>query len=112
MFRVTDVAVRRGRERAGSECAVRGCPEPASEQRPYSESRERREEAPAHCMGTGRAAMFTSAHPSLVQYDTDESRVNLQAAVVFDESELPKLVHEKVHARACRTHHLGERFLR
>lgn len=56
--------------------------------------------------------MFTSAHHSFVQNDTEKSRVYLQAAVVLDESELSKLVHEKVHARACRTHHLGERFLR
>jgi hypothetical protein len=54
--------------------------------------------------------MFTSAHRSLVQNDTKKSRVHLQAAVVLDESELSKLVHEKVHAQACRTHHLGERF--
>jgi len=37
--------------------------------------------------------------------------VNLQAAVVLDEPELPKLVHEKVHARARRPDHLGECFL-
>ena len=32
--------------------------------------------------------MFTSAHDSLVQNDTEKSRVDLQAAVVLDESEL------------------------
>jgi hypothetical protein len=32
-------------------------------------------EAHAHCIGTGRAAMFTFAHHSLVQYDTEKSAV-------------------------------------
>ena len=33
----------------------------------------------------------------VVQHDTQESIVNLEAAVVVDEAEFPKLVHEKVH---------------
>jgi hypothetical protein len=38
--------------------------------------------------------------------------VNLQTAVVLDESELPKFVHEEVHARAGGAHDLGQDFLR
>jgi hypothetical protein len=49
---------------------------------------------------------------SVAQDHTQKRVVDLQAAVVLDESELPKLVHEEVHARTRRPHHLGERFLR
>ncbi len=42
--------------------------------------------------------MFTSAHPSLVQHDTEKRTVNLQPAAVLDESQLSELVHEKVDA--------------
>ena len=38
--------------------------------------------------------------------------MNLQAAVVVDEAELPKLVHEEVDTRAGRADHLGQELLR
>src|SRR6188474_3560350 len=63
-------------------------------------------------MWTGRGAMFSYEHPSIVQHHAEKSAVDLQAAVVLDEAELSELVHEKVHTRTGRAHHLGERFLR
>jgi hypothetical protein len=49
---------------------------------------------------------------SVAQDHTQKRVVDFQAAVVLDESELPKFVHEEVHARTRRPHHLGERLLR
>ena len=37
--------------------------------------------------------------------------VDLQFSSVFDIAELPEPVHEEADTRACRTDHLGERFL-
>jgi len=48
----------------------------------------------------------------LVQHHTQERSIDLQPAVVFDETELPELVHEKIDPRTRRTHHLRQRFLR
>ena len=41
------------------------------------------------------------------QHDAQERVVDPQAAVVVDEPELPKLVHEEVHPRPCRADHFG-----
>ena len=49
---------------------------------------------------------------SVAQHDAQERVVDLQAAVVVDEPELPKLVHEEVDTRARRADHLGQEFLR
>src|SRR4029079_14456631 len=48
---------------------------------------------------------------SIAQYDAEERIVDFQAAVVLDEAEFSKLVHEKIHARSRRSDHLGQRFL-
>jgi hypothetical protein len=48
---------------------------------------------------------------SIPHYDTQERVVDLQATVVLDEAQLPKLVHEEVHARAGGPNHLCQRFL-
>ena len=37
--------------------------------------------------------------------------MNLQATVVLDEAQLPKLVHEETHPGPCGPDHLGEGFL-
>ena len=66
---------------AGSECSVRRRQESASERRRYSESLRQWEAPPVHCIGTCRTAMFTSAHHSLVQNDTEKSRVDFQFPV-------------------------------
>jgi hypothetical protein len=52
------------------------------------------------------------ARPLVVQNDAEESRVDLEATVVFDEPQFPELVHEKVHARSCRPDHVRQCFLR
>lgn len=49
---------------------------------------------------------------SVAQHDTQERAVHFQGAVVVDEPELPKLVHEEVDARSCRADHLRQDFLR
>src|SRR5580700_833619 len=50
--------------------------------------------------------------PSVVNDDGEEGRVDLEAAVVFDEAKLLELVHEEVHAGPRRPDHFGERLLR
>src|ERR1700676_5395249 len=51
-------------------------------------------------------------HWSVVYDDGEEGRIDLEAAVIFDEAKLLELVHEGVHAGPRRPHHLGECFLR
>jgi hypothetical protein len=46
-----------------------------------------------------------------VEDDIEEGAVNLQAAVVFNEAELPKLVHEETDPGPRRPDHLGQGFL-
>jgi len=48
----------------------------------------------------------------VVQDNGQEGAIDLDVAVVFDESEVAELVHEEVDAGAGRADHLGERFLR
>ena len=47
-----------------------------------------------------------------MQDDGQERSVNLKTAVVFDETELPEFVHEKLIRGARRADHLRQRFLR
>jgi hypothetical protein len=37
--------------------------------------------------------------------------VNLNLAIVVDQAELPKFVHEEIHAGPCRSDHSGKRLL-
>jgi hypothetical protein len=50
--------------------------------------------------------------PLLVQDNTQERSIDLKAAVVLDESQLPEFVHEEVNPWACCADHLRQRFLR
>jgi hypothetical protein len=62
-----------------------------------------------------RARSATPPHHfrrSVAQHDGQERGVNLQAAVVVNEPELPKRIHEEVDTRARRPDHLGQDFLR
>jgi hypothetical protein len=52
-------------------------------------------------------AAVRSCGASVAQHDTQERIVHFQGAVVVDEPELPKLVHEEVHSRTCRADHFG-----
>src|SRR5690606_21011636 len=49
---------------------------------------------------------------SVVEHEAQQRALDLDAAVVFDESQLAELVHEKIHTRTRRAHHLGKRLLR
>src|SRR5437899_11429758 len=49
--------------------------------------------------------------PVVVEDDTHEVAVNVQAAIVVNEAQLPQLVHEETHPRPCCPDHFGQRFL-
>ena len=49
---------------------------------------------------------------SVAQHNAQQRVVHLEIAVVVDEPELPKLVHEEVDPRACRADHFGQHLLR
>jgi hypothetical protein len=59
----------------------------------------------------GRVQPQCDSRRSVAQHDTEKGVVDLQPAVVLDEPELPKLVHEEVHTRARGPNHLGQCFL-
>jgi len=46
-----------------------------------------------------------------VQDDTEKGTVNLQSAVVVDETQLPELIHKRADTRTGCSDHLGQRFL-
>src|ERR1700728_5046367 len=48
---------------------------------------------------------------SFIQNEVQEGLLNLHLAVVFDQAQLPKLVHEKIHATPGRADDLSERLL-
>ena len=47
---------------------------------------------------------------SIVQNDVEQRPMNLDAAVVFDEAEFAKAVHEEADARPGRSNHLCQSF--
>ena len=65
------------------------------------------------CSGSppNRRARPAAGALEIVQDDAQQGAVDLQAAVVVDEAQLPKLVHEGVDARAGRADDLGQRLL-
>src|SRR6185503_19216324 len=68
------------------------------------------------CLSRSRAASPTvspsiSAGDLPMQEDIEEGAVNVQAAVVLDEAELPELVHESADPRPGGADHLGQHFL-
>jgi len=48
----------------------------------------------------------------VVQDNAEKGIVNFDFAVVFDKTELPEFVHEKIHTGACRANHFRKRLLR
>jgi hypothetical protein len=51
-------------------------------------------------------------HPRLVVKDHGEKRaMDLQTVIVPNKTKIPELVHEKIHSRTSRTHHLRQRGL-
>jgi hypothetical protein len=67
--------------------------------------------APPHQLSAFQERASAPYERSIPQYDAEERIVDFQAAVVLDEAEFSKLVHEEIHARARRADHLGQRFL-
>src|ERR1700733_16183510 len=47
----------------------------------------------------------------LVQDDTEKGTVNLQSAVVVNETQFPELIHKRADTRTGCSDHLGQRFL-
>ena len=45
---------------------------------------------------------------SFIENKVQEGLLNFELAVVFDQAQPPKFVHEKIHARSCRANHLSE----
>src|SRR5260370_5114723 len=60
----------------------------------------------------GTLPLCKSASWLLVQDNPQEGIVDVDLAVVFDEAQLPELVHEKIDPWACRADHLRQHFLR
>src|SRR5439155_14194704 len=63
-------------------------------------------------LGTTARRRSAIGRRGVVQHDTQERVVNLEAVVVVDEAELPELVHEEIHARSRRPDHFREDLLR
>ena len=61
----------------------------------------------------GRTATtdYLYGRPLVVEDDIQEGAMHLQAAVVVDEAQLPKLVHEQTHPGSRRPDHFGQGFL-
>src|ERR1700730_13782214 len=48
---------------------------------------------------------------SIMQDDVQERAMYLDVSVVFNKSQVPEFVHERVDAATCRSDHLGQSFL-
>jgi hypothetical protein len=48
---------------------------------------------------------------SFIQHEVQQAFLNFQLAVVFDQAQLPKFVHENIHARPGRSNQPGKRLL-
>src|SRR5271168_1219227 len=56
--------------------------------------------------------LWLASHTGLVaQHDAQQGAVDFQVAVVFDETQLPELVHEMADAGPCRADDLRQRLL-
>src|SRR2546423_7000866 len=60
---------------------------------------------------TRRFNLFKREQGSIVQDHVEQRAVDFEDAVVLDESELSKAVHEEIHPRSGRADHLREDFL-
>jgi hypothetical protein len=72
----------------------------------------------AHCSVSTRRVISVARYDKcqlltllVVKDDIQEGAMNLQAAVVANEAQLPKLVHEETHPGPRRPDHLGQGFL-
>jgi hypothetical protein len=48
---------------------------------------------------------------SFIQHEVQQAFLNFELAVVFDQAQLPKFVHENIHARPGRSNQRGKRLL-
>lgn len=48
---------------------------------------------------------------SIVQNNSQQGLIDFDSAAVFDKAEPSKFIHEKIHARTCRTNHFRKRLL-
>src|SRR4029077_14980271 len=79
--------------------------------RGFGPRQDRRRAEPAAAPGCRQMTLGRSWRALVPQVDAQQGAVDLQIAVVVDEAQLPKLVHEGVNARASRADDLSQRLL-